>query len=39
MDALGRVNQAAYHELLEEARTALLSRLPGRRASQIAAVE
>jgi acyl-CoA thioester hydrolase len=28
MDALGHVNQAAYHELLEEARTALISSLP-----------
>lgn len=28
MDALGHVNQAVYHELLEEARTGLLSRLP-----------
>ncbi len=28
MDALGHVNQAVYHELLEEARTALLRELP-----------
>ena len=28
MDALGHVNQAVYHELLEEARTALLRTLP-----------
>ena len=28
MDALGHVNQAVYHELLEEARTALISSLP-----------
>ena len=28
MDALGHLNQAVYHELLEEARTVLLSRLP-----------
>ena len=28
MDALGHVNQAVYHELLEEARTALISTLP-----------
>ncbi len=28
MDALGHVNQAVYHELLEEARTALITRLP-----------
>jgi acyl-CoA thioester hydrolase len=28
MDALGHVNQAVFHELLEEARTALISRLP-----------
>jgi acyl-CoA thioester hydrolase len=28
MDALGHVNQAVFHELLEEARTALLRMLP-----------
>ena len=28
MDALGHVNQAVYHELLEEARTAMLEGLP-----------
>jgi acyl-CoA thioester hydrolase len=28
MDALGHVNQAVYHELLEEARTAMLATLP-----------
>jgi acyl-CoA thioester hydrolase len=28
MDALGHVNQAVYHELLEEARTELISALP-----------
>lgn len=28
MDALGHVNQAAYHELLEEARSALVASLP-----------
>ena len=28
MDALGHVNQAVFHELLEEARTAMLSTLP-----------
>lgn len=28
MDALGHVNQAVYHELLEEARTALITGLP-----------
>lgn len=28
MDALGHVNQAVYHELLEEARTALITTLP-----------
>ena len=28
MDALGHVNQAVYHELLEEARTELISGLP-----------
>ena len=28
MDALGHVNQAVYHELLEEGRTALLRTLP-----------
>jgi acyl-CoA thioester hydrolase len=28
MDALGHVNQAVYHELLEEARTALITVLP-----------
>ncbi|HEX3803398.1 MAG TPA: thioesterase family protein [Solirubrobacteraceae bacterium] len=28
IDALGHVNQAVYHELLEEARTAMISRLP-----------
>ncbi len=28
MDALGHVNQAVYHELLEEARTAMLEALP-----------
>ena len=28
MDALGHVNQAVYHELLEEARTALIASLP-----------
>jgi acyl-CoA thioester hydrolase len=28
MDALGHVNQAVYHELLEEARTALIIGLP-----------
>lgn len=28
MDALGHVNQAVYHELLEEARTELISSLP-----------
>lgn len=28
MDALGHVNQAVYHELLEEARTAMLAGLP-----------
>ena len=28
MDALGHVNQAVYHELLEEARTAVLRTLP-----------
>ncbi len=28
MDALGHVNQAVFHELLEEARTAMLSALP-----------
>jgi acyl-CoA thioester hydrolase len=28
MDALGHVNQAVFHELLEEARTALLRTLP-----------
>lgn len=31
MDALGHVNQAVYHELLEEARTAMLSTLPSPR--------
>jgi len=28
IDALGHVNQAVYHELLEEARTAMLATLP-----------
>jgi acyl-CoA thioester hydrolase len=28
MDALGHVNQAVYHELLEEARTAMITSLP-----------
>lgn len=28
MDALGHVNQAVYHELLEEARTAMITTLP-----------
>jgi acyl-CoA thioester hydrolase len=28
MDALGHVNQAVYHELLEEARTAMIAALP-----------
>ena len=28
MDALGHVNQAVYHELLEEARTAMMRMLP-----------
>lgn len=28
MDALGHVNQAVYHELLEEARTAMIATLP-----------
>lgn len=28
MDALGHVNQAVYHELLEEARTGLIASLP-----------
>lgn len=28
MDALGHVNQAVYHELLEEARTRMISGLP-----------
>jgi acyl-CoA thioester hydrolase len=28
IDALGHVNQAVYHELLEEARTAMISHLP-----------
>lgn len=28
MDALGHVNQAVYHELLEEARTAMITALP-----------
>ena len=31
MDALGHVNQAVYHELLEEGRTALLRTLPSPR--------
>lgn len=31
MDALGHVNQAVYHELLEEARTAMLATLPSPR--------
>ncbi len=29
VDMLGHVNQSIYHELTEEARTALLGRLPG----------